>query len=95
MWVVGGWAGGLVVHSRPPPSRPHTSHTQIKCLTGCVEAKVLNTVAQGKPTNFDEWIMRVMGPGIADLFMRPYNFKVRVLLCVCSIGGWVSGWVGE
>ncbi|KAL4858913.1 hypothetical protein ACK3TF_001285 [Chlorella vulgaris] len=49
---------------------------QIKCLTGVVEAKVLNSSAQGKPTNFDEWIMRVMGPGIADLFMRPYNFKV-------------------
>lgn len=49
---------------------------QIKCLTGVVEAKVLNSVAQGRPQNFDEWIMRVMGPGIADIFMRPYNFKV-------------------
>lgn len=49
---------------------------QIKCLTGVVEAKVLNTIAQGKPRNFDEWILRVMGPGIADVFMRPYNFKV-------------------
>lgn len=49
---------------------------QIKCLTGLVEAKVSNTVAQGRPKNFDEWILRVMGPGIADLFMRPYNFKV-------------------
>ena len=26
---------------------------------------------------FDDWIMRVMGEGIANLFMRPYNFKVR------------------
>ena len=34
-------------------------------------------MAQGKPANFDEWIQRVMGAGIADLFMRPYNFKVR------------------
>jgi protoporphyrinogen oxidase len=25
---------------------------------------------------FDDWIMRVMGEGIANLFMRPYNFKV-------------------
>jgi protoporphyrinogen oxidase len=49
---------------------------QIKCLTGCVEAKVANALAQGKPSNFDEWILRVMGPGIADIFMRPYNFKV-------------------
>lgn len=52
---------------------------QIKCLTGLVEAKVSNTVAQGRPKNFDEWILRVMGPGIADLFMRPYNFKVHGL----------------
>ncbi len=49
---------------------------QIKCLTGLVEAKVANSSAQGKPKSFDEWILRVMGPGIADIFMRPYNFKV-------------------
>uniref|UniRef100_A0A7S3R1H1 Amine oxidase domain-containing protein n=1 Tax=Dunaliella tertiolecta TaxID=3047 RepID=A0A7S3R1H1_DUNTE len=49
---------------------------QIKCLTGLVDAKVVNTVAKSKPTSFDEWILRVMGPGIADVFMRPYNFKV-------------------
>ena len=46
------------------------------CLTGLADAKVKNTTAQGRPANFDEWIMRVMGGGIADLFMRPYNFKV-------------------
>ena len=50
---------------------------QIKCLAGVAEAKVANAVAQSKPKNFDEWILRVMGSGIADLFMRPYNFKVR------------------
>ncbi len=50
---------------------------QIRCLTGVADAQVANAVAQGKPANFDEWIMRVMGAGIADLFMRPYNFKVR------------------
>ena len=38
-----------------------------------------NAVAQSKPKNFDEWILRVMGSGIADLFMRPYNFKA----CSC------------
>ena len=41
------------------------------------DAKVTNATAQTKPKDFDEWIMRVMGPGIADLFMRPYNFKVQ------------------
>jgi hypothetical protein len=38
---------------------------------------VANATATSRPANFDEWIMRVMGAGIADLFMRPYNFKVR------------------
>jgi hypothetical protein len=48
----------------------------VVCLAGVAEARVANAVAQGKPASFDEWILRVMGPGIADLFMRPYNFKV-------------------
>lgn len=56
-----------------PPARP-----QIACLTGVVEAKLSNALAQGRPASFDEWILRVMGKGIADLFMRPYNFKARV-----------------
>lgn len=49
---------------------------QVACLSGLIEARVTNATAAGRPANFDEWIMRVMGKGIADLFMRPYNFKV-------------------
>ncbi|WZN62748.1 putative adrenodoxin reductase [Chloropicon roscoffensis] len=49
---------------------------QITCLEGLVEAKVRCATAQEKPKNFDEWILRVMGDGIADIFMRPYNYKV-------------------
>ena len=62
---------------------------QIKCLTGVAEAKVANAVAQSKPKNFDEWILRVMGSGIADLFMRPYNFKVscRRITFSCTRAG--------
>jgi protoporphyrinogen oxidase len=44
-----------------------------------------------KPKNFDEWIMKVMGEGIADVFMRPYNFKVWAVpttFMQCS-------WLGE
>jgi len=41
-------------------------------IDAALEARVTNT----KPKNFDEWIVRMMGTGIADLFMRPYNFKV-------------------
>lgn len=51
---------------------------QVTCLTGLIQAKVAAATARDSPSTFDEWIMRVMGKGIADLFMRPYNFKVRV-----------------
>jgi protoporphyrinogen oxidase len=49
---------------------------QINCINGLIDAKVSNALASAAPANFDEWILRVMGAGIADLFMRPYNFKV-------------------
>eukprot|EP00983_Pelagomonas_calceolata_P073994 1152352-Pelagomonas_calceolata.AAC.6 len=75
------WLRASPRHSMRGQSRTCRVHmpvpcTQIKCLTGLVDAKVVNTVAKSKPTSFDEWILRVMGPGIADVFMRPYNFKV-------------------
>jgi protoporphyrinogen oxidase len=64
---------------------------QITCINGLIEAKVANAIAKDKPANFDEWIMRVMGEGIANIFMRPYNFKVWAIPTThmqCS-------WLGE
>ena len=49
---------------------------QVNCINGLIEAKVTNALAKSPPANFDEWILRVMGEGIANIFMRPYNFKV-------------------
>lgn len=49
---------------------------QVKCLEGMIDAAVEHRVANTKPANFDEWIIRNTGAGIADIFMRPYNFKV-------------------
>jgi len=49
---------------------------QVKCLDGMIDAALVARTAHTKPQDFDEWIMRMMGTGIADLFMRPYNFKV-------------------
>ncbi|KNE56492.1 hypothetical protein AMAG_02292 [Allomyces macrogynus ATCC 38327] len=49
---------------------------QVVCLRGMVDAYLASAISQTKPKNFDEWIVRSMGEGIADLFMRPYNFKV-------------------
>jgi len=64
---------------------------QISCINGLIEAKVSNALAKTPPSNFDEWIMRVMGEGIANIFMRPYNFKVWAIptpLMQCT-------WLGE
>ncbi|KFY41228.1 hypothetical protein V494_03127 [Pseudogymnoascus sp. VKM F-4513 (FW-928)] len=49
---------------------------QVTCINGMIDAAMDARVAVNKPANFDEWIVRMMGTGIADLFMRPYNFKV-------------------
>ncbi|EFQ98594.1 UDP-galactopyranose mutase [Nannizzia gypsea CBS 118893] len=49
---------------------------QVKCIDGMIDAAMEARVANTKPKDFDEWIVRMMGVGIADLFMRPYNFKV-------------------
>ena len=49
---------------------------QVNCINGLIEAKVANALAKDAPKDFDEWIMRVMGKGLADIFMRPYNYKV-------------------
>eukprot|EP01041_Mallomonas_annulata_P010741 gene10741-22438_t len=64
---------------------------QITCINGLIEAKVTNALAKSAPADFDEWILRVMGEGIANIFMRPYNFKVWAVppsLMQCS-------WLGE
>ncbi|KAJ3167417.1 hypothetical protein HDU88_002339 [Geranomyces variabilis] len=64
---------------------------QVTALSGLIDAYVTSKVAPSKPKNFDEWIIRNMGDGIADLFMRPYNFKVWAIpthLMQCE-------WLGE
>ncbi|KAJ5035457.1 uncharacterized protein L3040_007924 [Drepanopeziza brunnea f. sp. 'multigermtubi'] len=49
---------------------------QVKCVDGLIDAALAARTATDKPKDFDEWIVRNIGVGIADLFMRPYNFKV-------------------
>ena len=49
---------------------------QIVCLEGMIDAAEERIRAKEPPSNFDEWIVRMMGEGLANIFMRPYNFKV-------------------
>lgn len=49
---------------------------QVVCLEGMIDAAIEARVANTKPANFDDWILRNVGEGIANIFMRPYNYKV-------------------
>ena len=49
---------------------------QVLCLDGMIDAALDARVAVTKPKDFDEWILRNVGEGIANIFMRPYNYKV-------------------
>lgn len=90
MLVATASAAAAAATAAPLVRSPHITWllhaAQIACLTGMVEAKVACATAKVAPATFDEWICRVMGEGIADLFMRPYNFKV----CICVLGGRAS-----
>jgi UDP-galactopyranose mutase len=49
---------------------------QVMCVEGLIDSALECRVANTKPKNFDEWILRMTGKGVADIFMRPYNYKV-------------------
>lgn len=62
---------------------------QIDCLNGLIEANKASN-ANAPPKTFDEWILRVMGEGIANLFMRPYNYKVWAVPTTMMQCGWLG-----
>ncbi|KAI0819719.1 UDP-galactopyranose mutase [Trametes gibbosa] len=49
---------------------------QVRCVDDLIDAAFAARAVQTEPKDFDEWIVRTMGTGVAELFMRPYNFKV-------------------
>ncbi|KAI5278499.1 hypothetical protein KEM52_004659, partial [Ascosphaera acerosa] len=78
---------------------------QVRCLVGLVDAAVgrqqsnlesaSKSGSQSKtgaaaPLTFDEWILRNMGVGLADLFMRPYNFKVWAVPTTEMSASWLG-----
>lgn len=53
----------------------HLPHEEMEeCIQGIVKA--LRTGYASPPAHFAEQFERAMGPGIARVFLRPYNFKV-------------------
>lgn len=49
---------------------------QVAAIEGLIDSATEHAVTKTKPKNFDEWILRQMGEHLANIFMRPYNYKV-------------------
>jgi protoporphyrinogen oxidase len=46
------------------------------CVRGLITASVASAAGAGAPDSFGQWIKAAFGPGIGDVFLRPYNLKV-------------------
>jgi protoporphyrinogen oxidase len=71
----------ILIANLPDPYQNNLSQLpldlQLKCVDGLIQAVDHRARTPGvKPLTFDEWILRNMGEGIADAFMRPYNYRV-------------------
>lgn len=60
-----------------------------ECVKGLMDAAA--AAATAKPANFEEWMLATFGPGVTNLFMRPYNFKTWA----CPAARMDFGWIGE
>jgi len=65
----------------------------LECLMGLIEAKY--TRWKGPVRNFEDFILRSMGPGVARHFMVPYNSKLWRLHPREMTTGWLGRFVPE
>jgi protoporphyrinogen oxidase len=69
-WV---WMEGRYV---PYPFQNNLRHLEPETVFECVKGLIDARLSSSSPGNFAEWVRAVMGDGIAEHFMLPYNFKV-------------------
>ena len=69
------------IHRLPPEDAA-------RCAEGLIRAKLANP----RPpfADFGDFIQQVFGDGVADLFMRPYNFKVWAYPPAMMDAGWIA-----
>jgi protoporphyrinogen oxidase len=60
--------------------------TVYECIVGLIDAQR----REHSPKNFREWVDAVFGPGIAEHFMIPYNFKVWATPAELMNYGWIG-----
>jgi len=70
VWMRGGFV--------PYPFQLNLRHLPVEdqCRAVAGMLALLRQPFSGTPANFGEWIDATFGKGIAEIFMRPYNFKV-------------------
>lgn len=69
------------IHRLPPAER-------LRCLKGLL---AVHRAHCGKPANFEQLLQAQFGEGLAELFMRPYNWKVWAW----PLSELSTGWIGE
>ena len=62
--------------------------TQEVCLKGLEE--ITQHPREGKPINFDDWLLKNFGEGLCDVFMRKYNRKVWTINSTQMNAAWVG-----
>lgn len=60
----------------PYPFQNNIRHLPEEERWECVRGLLPGHRPEGRPENFAQWFDVVFGPGVARIFMRPYNFKV-------------------
>jgi len=63
------------------------------CLMGLIKARFLSASPSNLNGNFEKWIIKTFGQGIADHFMLPYNRKFWTIEPKELTCDWLSGFV--
>lgn len=61
------------------------------CVKGLLDAYQSQLSNLKSPiSNFEQWMLATFGPGVTEIFMRPYNFKVWAYPPVAMDFGWIG-----
>ncbi|KAK4498056.1 hypothetical protein PRZ48_010712 [Zasmidium cellare] len=63
---------------------------QVPCMEGMIDAVLESKVVRAPPKDFDEWILRTNGEGVANVFLRPYNYKVWAVPTTKMQAAWLG-----
>ena len=71
----------------------HSAEVRKECLLGLIKAKYEATNTQEEVKNFQDWILKTCGEGVAKHFMFPYNKKIWTVEPKEMTVDWLSGYI--